>query len=310
MSSLITSNSIIQTLDLNDFFAMGKRKTDFLVNLKSALTNPGFFFLKNHSIDSSNLEEMRKESYAFFDLPMEVKKMYEDIAGNHQRGYTPPRLETGEFAKIPDEKEFFQIGKDKNIYVKEVPNFQAVYNRLMPQFDATSHVLLRTIALAYGLPEDTFSKKEGNSIMRLINYPETNNPLEDDNVAAEGGNITGMCASKHTDINALTLLFAQDKGLQLEEEGQWTEIQIDDPNLIIVNTGDTLQHITGGRCKSGVHRVVCQKNVRRFSVPYFCHFGEDESIIPLKVLGESDMSKFHYQKTGDYLKARIEQLGL
>jgi len=57
--------------------------------------------------------------------------------------------------------------------------------------------------------------------LRNIFYPANANPMSDDTAVARGGNIIAMCASRHTDINFITLLEALEKGLQLRHGGKW-----------------------------------------------------------------------------------------
>ena len=221
------------------------------------------------------------------------------------------RLETGEYAKDPDEKHFFQVGDHLDLpEVKEVDYFTPTCSELYNAFKNLSITLLCAVALSLKLPEHYFDNKEGDSIMRAIHYPSSENPLVDDGLATEGGNITGMCASKHTDINIITLLEAKEPGLELWYKNEWIPITIEDPNVLIVNCGDMLQHLTGGRYISGLHRVICEKNTDRFSVPYFCHIHGEESISPLEHLGKSDTAKFYFKTAGQFLNHRLEQIKL
>jgi isopenicillin N synthase-like dioxygenase len=294
-------------------FASGNemRKNSFVADLKNALETTGFFFLKNHNIPQQTLSQARKVFDTFFlELSDEERRKYEFIEEKHQRGYTPMRVEKGEFANVADEKHFFQVGDDRSVNVTEIPEFKQAADTLFNEFRRQSLSLLSAIALSLGLDEHYFDTKEGYSIMRAIDYPPTETPLIDDEEATIGGNITGMCASKHTDINVITLLEAQEEGLQLFYDGSWLPITIDNPDLIIVNAGDMLEHLTGGRYKSGLHRVVCKRNVRRFSIPYFCHVNLEESLVPLAHLGDSDLKKYHFQTAGEYLFHRLAQIGL
>ncbi len=287
------------------------KKEKFIKELKNAMESKGFFFLKNHNISWKTLSSARKMFDIFFQEFSETqRKKYEFSDEQHQRGYTPMRIEKGEFANIADEKHFFQIGNDRNVDVPDIRDFKIVTNNLFREFRSDALMILRAIALSLNLDENYFAKKEGNSIMRAIDYPPTANPLADDGIATKGGNIIGMCASKHTDINMITLLEAKEEGLQLWDGENWIPITIESEDLIIVNAGDMLEHLTGGRYKSGLHRVVCQKNIRRFSIPYFCHLNVLESVVPLKHLGSSDLNKYHFQTVGEYLNFRLAQIGL
>ncbi len=300
---------LLKTLDLDHLLVGGKSHDQFLRDLHTEFSDTGFFLLKNHGIPQELLRQTKEVSNKFFNAPLEFRERFEFKKEKHQRGYTPPKLEKGEFATIADEKEFLQFGPDRNVAIPDIIGFNHVTEETFKAFEKTALILLRAIALSLELPSDTFAKKYGNSILRAINYPANNKPLKDEGEETLGGNIAGMCASKHTDINVITLLDAKEKGLQLFKD-KWLEVTITDPNVIVVNCGDMLQHITGGRYKSGLHRVVCQRNVRRFALPFFCHFNVWESVSPLKELGKSDRKKYPFRKVGNYLNHRLKQIGL
>lgn len=303
---------LIETLNLNEFRAGSQQKQAFVEKLAKAFSQTGFFFLENHGIPEETIAEADSLFRQFFvDLSTEQRLQYEVKEKLHQVGYTPMKIETGEFTTTPDEKHFFQAGDRNDIpYVKEIPAFTNICMELFAEFRKVAKQLYHATALSLQLPEDFFDAKEGNSIMRAIHYPASETPMADDDEVNLGGNYVGMCASKHTDINMITLLLAREPGLELWHKGQWAPITIINPNVLVVNCGDMLEHITGGRYKSGLHRVVCQKNIERFSVPYFSHMNETESIVPLSSLGESDLQRFHFSTVGQFLHHRLNQIGL
>ncbi|HVX48972.1 MAG TPA: 2OG-Fe(II) oxygenase family protein [Chitinophagaceae bacterium] len=304
--------SIITTLNLQEFTAGGISKAAFVQKLRDAFSHTGFFFLAHHGIPEEVISRADALFRQFFTgLTTAQRLQYEVKEKLHQVGYTPMKLETGEFSAIPDEKHFFQAGDRNDIpFVKELPAFTPACMTLFDEFRKVSITLYRATALSLKLPEDYFDKKEGNSIMRAIHYPAHDAPVADDGGVNHGGNYIGMCASKHTDINMITLLLAREPGLELWHNNRWAPITITNPNMLIVNCGDMLEYITGGRYKSGLHRVVCEKNVERYSVPYFSHMNESESIVPLASLGESDLNKYHFATVGQFLHHRLQQIGL
>ena len=300
----------IKTLDLNQY-----RKGDltFVELLKESLTNPGFFFLKNHGIPEVLLRKMTVQSHQFFMLSEAEKKRYQYPQLHHQVGYTPLYTEKGEYADKADVKEFFQTGDMYPFpYVHRFPAFAPTSEKLFNSFNNTFMTLLEAVALSLELPKEYFDDKAGNSIMRSIYYPPHENVVSSDKAVAsvKGGNSAGMCASMHTDINMLTLLHALEPGLQLMQGRRWKPVIIPDSNVIVVNCGDMLEHVTGGRYTSGMHRVVCQRNTPRQSIPFFGHVKEYVSLVPLKYLGTSDLKKYYHKTAGEYLNFRLEQIGL
>lgn len=301
--------NLVHTLDLHDFLSNQNRRA-FVNNLETSLRTTGFFFLKNHLIDPNLLDTARRLFTEFFDTPEEFRMGYTFPKEFYQRGYTPLRTEAGEFAqKTPDEKHFFQVG-NRTTRVFGIKGFNSMTSRLFLQFNQNYLLLLQAIAESLDMPTDYFDKKAGNSIFRAIDYPPMENPLVDDEAATKGGNITGMCATKHTDINMLTLLEAREPGLQLWHDLQWIPVTITEPNVIVVNCGDMLEHLTNGIYRSGLHRVVCERNTRRFSIPFFGHIHEHESLVPLQHLGQPNRLKFPYKTAGAFLHHRLKQIGL
>lgn len=305
----------IEQLDLRDFTSgTPATRQDFVDTLKKTLADTGFLYLSHHGI-SPELIGRSFETYPrfFSDLPADVRGKYEYPEVGRQYGYTPLGIETGEHAKVPDLKHFFHVLEDNMIDVPEVPGFSDVNKSLFKEFQRVYHTLLKAVALSLDLSEDYFEDKTGDSLLRVLHYPAHDNPTaEDERVeeVTEGGNVVGMCASRHTDINMLTLLLARQAGLQLLYHGQWVPMLISDPNILIVNCGDMLQHLTGGRYKSGEHRVVCAPGKERYSMPFFGHVKGEVSLVPLEHLGESDLERFHYQTAGEFLNARLIQIGL
>ncbi|MCI5050771.1 MAG: hypothetical protein MRY57_00470 [Candidatus Pacebacteria bacterium] len=300
----------ILTLDYNDI--KNGNQQDFILNLEKALSTTGFFLLKNHPIDDTLLLKNRELFEIFFkSLTEEQRKYYCFPDDAHQRGYTPMKTEIGEFASVADSKHFYQLGDNyENPFVSEIPDLQYVSGLLFAQFNSLYRELMKCVALSLDLDKDYFNDEIGNSIMRNIHYPALDNPTVSDDVVREGGNIEGMCASAHTDIDDLTLLHATEAGLELKlPNGKYQPI-VCNPDVIIVNTGDMLQHLTAGYYKSGVHRVVCEPGIERFSTPFFGHRIDSASVIPLAKFIGYDVKKYPYTTEGEYLHRRLIDIGL
>jgi isopenicillin N synthase-like dioxygenase len=301
---------IIQTLDKLEF-ATNPRQA--IAKLRNAFETTGFFCLKNHGMDVSKIMSGEHCFRQFLTLlPLQERLAYSYPEQGYQIGYTPPRIETGEFAKTPDEKHFFHVYPDDMPYVKELPFFKDETIDLWHEFNNLAEEIMTYIALSINKPSNFFKSPidtKGYSLLRGIHYPAGQKPVDDDEAVTEGGNAVGMCASKHTDINMITLLLAKEPGLQLWHDGRWIPITISDPDLIIVNCGDMLQHLTNGIYRSGLHRVVCQENKERFSIPFFYHQPDDFSIYPLARFGEPK-EQFHFKTAREFLHYRLRQLGL
>ena len=82
--------------------------------------------------------------------------------------------------------------------------------------------------------------------------------------SAEGA----LGAAEHTDMGLLTLIHAQDAGLELRGpprrggEPTWHALRSGDDNALVVLVGETLAAATGGAFAAATHRVVAQPAVR------------------------------------------------
>ena len=302
-------HNLVKTLNWNLYGRVGFDKK-FTLMMRHSMQETGFFVLRNHNIPFSLLAENRNLFEIFLkDLALEQRMEYIFAEDAYQRGYTPIHIETGEFAKIPDNKHFYQLGDMyDNPYVAEVPKLKQASAELFDEFYKLYKELMRVVAMTLDLDKHFFDDQLGNSFMRHIHYPKSDNPVADDSEVQEGGNILGMCASKHTDINDLTLLHATEPGLQLQHNGNWIPITCDE-HMIIINVGDMLKHLTGGMYRSGIHRVVCEPGIERFSSPFFGHRKDECSVIPIANL-DSDLSQFPFKNEGEYLNYRLKQIGL
>lgn len=302
--------NLIKVLRFNLFHGSLIDRKQFVGALGGAFKETGFILLKNHGISPELLTETREGYKKFYNLPLKKRMDYVYPDDHYQKGYTPVSIEKGEFANVADYKHFYQFGDSyENPIIKEIPGLTELSNELFGQFYGLYRDLMQAVALSLDLPAHFFYQELGNSIMRVIHYPAHGKPMADDGEVARGGNIQGMCASKHTDINDLTLLHATEPGLQLWYKGKWIPVWCN-ASMIIVNVGDMLWHLTGGLYKSGVHRVVCEPGVERMSSPFFGHRIDKASIVPLSHLGEYDKQKFRFKNEGEFLTHRLKQINL
>ncbi len=280
-----------------------------LHRLQDALRNPGFFFLKNHGIKEGSIKNVLDLWKEFVFFTPNVREYYAHKETGYQIGYTPIGIEKGVGAQVADEKHFWHTRDANSLVVNQIPLFKESQDELFLEFDKLYKNLMGFVAKTLTLPFDYFEGHLGNSVLRSIHYPAALNPIKDDGEVNRSGNVQGICAYKHTDINLITLLLAREKGLQLLHENLWQEVTITEPDLIVVNCGDMLEHLTGGFYKSGVHRVVCEPGMERISVPFFGHPVPEFSLVPLAHLG-GPSEKYPYKTAGAFLDARLQEINL
>lgn len=309
----------IPVVDLVEYSQGGAARDRFVQKMGDALKHTGFFALQNHGVDSQLIDRAYRLSAAFFDQPVDVKRKYEDVALKGQRGFTSFGREQAKGAKVPDLKEFWHVGRElphshplnreyhPNFWPTEIPEFKETMLELYRQLDLCSLRLLEACSIYIGerpslLPD---MATEGNTILRIINYPE---------VAADR-DPAAIRAGAHEDINFITLLCeATAGGLELlQRDGSWLPIHAL-KGQIIVDTGDMLQNLSNGLLKSTTHRVVNPDNSRerRFSMPYFVHPRSEVDLSPLPgcVARTGGRELYPHLTAGQYLEQRLREIGL
>jgi isopenicillin N synthase-like dioxygenase len=312
-------NQTIPVVDLNDYLKGSQgSKEAFVAKMGDALKDIGFFALQNHGVDYRLIEKAYQIAGAFFALPEVEKKKYENLAIKGQRGFTSFGREHAKDHKAPDLKEFWHVGREiaknqkfseeypENIWPTEIPEFKEVMMELYRQLDICSERLLEACSIYIGENPDFLPSlaKNGNTILRVINYPEV--PADRDPQSIRAG--------AHEDINFITLLCeATAGGLELlKRDGTWLPIHAL-KGQIIVDTGDMLQNLTNGLLKSTTHRVVNPDNSReqRFSMPFFVHPRSEVDLTPLpRCIAKLDEKRYPNITAGEYLNQRLKEIGL
>ena len=263
--------------------------------LSYAAEHVGFFYIKGHQIPPQQIERLKAQAKQFFALPFEEKMRY--YAGNFgikHRGYVPPgeerteTLERPELANTPnktDNKEAFDLSWDlpendpdviankpmhgSNVWA-DLPDFKNDVSQYYASVIALGRVLLRGFELALKIEPNTLNKlvNKPTSQLRLMHYPH--------NLEAE--DIFGFGA--HTDMELFTILLPTAPGLEVvNSEGQW----IDAPpieNAFVVNIGDMIEALSGGKFIATSHRVRKVKD-ERYAFPLFFACDYDVEIKPL-----------------------------
>lgn len=235
----------------------------------------GFFYLQDHGVSTSIIEQTIEASRNFFELPEEIKRNYghdnQKVYPPTSRGYVPLH---GEFLNEEvgfDPKELFDLGFDKPVSTKPftgpniipddsvAPNFAASHYHLQQEIMTNVFPpLLRGIALALGLQKNYFDSyfTEPTLIQRTIYYPPKNGQ-----------------AGKHTDNGMLTVLIQEYfpvPSLRVYTKEKWIDVPCLE-NTFVVNLGDILQKWTDGLFVSTPHEVIHELDVSRISIPLFIY---------------------------------------
>lgn len=300
----------LPVLDLRNFLhGPAPQRQQFVYDLGQALETVGFFALEHHGIAAELIRAAYGAAEDFFTLPEAIKQAYERPDIHRQRGFTRFGQEHAKDSDAPDLKEFWHVGRATelaNPWPQEVPAFQTSMAALYGQLEQCAAHLLQACALYLDLPEEFFGAEaaQGKSILRILHYPPVPTALANNELRA----------APHEDINLITLLCeATGPGLELWHEDRWLPVEAL-PGQIVVDTGDMLQALSNGLFKSTTHRVVNHDihSTRRFSLPFFMHPRPDFDLTPLAgcVGRTGGQSKFPAQTAGQYLQARLREIGL
>ena len=306
-------NHTIPVVDFREYLAGGTRREAFTQAIGSGLEATGFVAITHHGIDTDLLATAYATSAQVFGLPEGTKKQYETPEDGRQRGYTSFGVEHAKDSDKPDLKEFWHVGRSlssdhelsaeglvpKNLFPAEVPAFGETMSKLFAAQESFANSLLDAIGDYLDLPKGTFAEliEDGNSVLRVINYPDPDG-------TAEPGAVR---AAAHEDINLITVLPSSTRpGLQiLTRDGEWLPVQTP-PDVMIVDTGDMMQLLTAGRLPATTHRVVNpdQSDGGRLSMPFFLHPHPKKMLIPFVEGGEPPIS------VHDFFFNRLKEIGV
>ena len=299
MSNLIPELSF-KDIEKGDSFSINQ--------LKAALSNHGFFSITNHGLSRSLIDKCYQSSIDFFNLDYEIKNSYSSVGSKGARGYTPKGIETAVGETVPDQKEFWHHGPNvdesfdikipKNIYIKEVEDFNQNFDDLYCELNKIGTRVLSVIALSLGLNNDYFDQwvDKGNSLLRSIHYPPVDSSLNPHRARA------------HEDINLITLLIgAEEGGLEVKNnDGSWIKVA-PSTDAIVCNIGDMMQLVTDKMLKSTTHRVIQDSGSdsnHRYSIPFFLH--PAPSIILKSIFREDDKGII----ADEFLNQRLKEINL
>lgn len=280
------------------------------------LREHGFVILRDHPINSAQLQQAYQLTERLFSLPLETKLQYDSGKGA-ARGYTAFGRENAVGNKQADLKEFWHIGPDvakdsayhdvypANIWPEEIPGFKTCFAALYLELEKLGKLLLAELGEEMGLGRQFFADmvQDGNSVYRLLHYPKLEGlPSE-----------TAMRAAPHADINLITLLLgATDSGLELlSRDGEWLPVE-SNHDEIVIDTGDMMSRLTNDILPSTIHRVVNPNTPdrSRYAMPFFLHPHSQASLrCPPQCAGPNG-SKYPPITAGEFLQQRLRDIGL
>ena len=285
----------LETLPVLDFSRLtegGEAAALFREELRNAMHDVGFLYLRGHGIPQELTDAMLDVSRRFFALSEEQKLAIENVHSAQFRGYTRVGGELTDGAI--DWREQIDIGVERdtvtpgpgvadywrlegpNLWPEALPEMREIVSEWTERLSVISLTLLRALAVSLGAPEDTFDEAfaaRAFPLLKIVRYPGESNPEPKQGVGS------------HRDGGVLTLLLVEPGkgGLQVEHQGQWIDApQV--PGTFVVNIGEMLELATNGYLKATLHRVISPlRGTDRISLPFFYNPALDATMPKLAV---------------------------
>lgn len=297
---MTTSFSSLPIIDLTSLSSASPSQDD-LINLSkelySVFATTGFAYLTNVPLSFTH-DDVFKLGADFFSMDQAqkmqlAKKTFVKGNRNTYRGYFPTQpgqqdnlkegFELGSSTTRPSPlaaKQKFDLA-EPNVWPAEssFENGRARLEKLYSELQTLASTLLSLLAVSLDKPVDYFSGylTDSLSTLRLLHYPPQASPSSKDEVK--------LCCTPHTDSGIMTLLHQDPTGgLEvLNAAGDWIPAPYI-PGSIVVNIGDLLAQVSGGRFVATRHRVRTSESsenavsgtsgLGRLSVPFFFEPGE------------------------------------
>ena len=237
--------------------------------LRTSLSKSGLFYLKNHGIEQTTLDEFVDITRVFFQADEQTKKKM--VCNSLPlRGYGP--LKSENLSKLlnlgdsPDLCMKYSWATTGNVAPSD--DFRLIWQRVFSNMTEISKSLLSTIVGILGdqlqiTLEDWSKTIGGDNMLRHLFYPKLREPQE-------------LAMAPHSDLGSITLLYqtpAANKRIALEAEYEGRYLPVPAvKGTIVVNFGDILEHISEKKIKATKHRVLhnTSDGSARTSTAFFC----------------------------------------
>lgn len=284
-------------------FGSGDADADAAIatEVAAAARDLGFLIVSGHGVPQATIDAMYESVLEFFALPLDAKREVRSPTSNLYQGYAHPGTEPGDHTS---ERQSFNVqrfdtvadaiaagypsdGLDGFLYDALWPaspvGFRDAVRAYFDEMQGLSTRLLSMLELGLGLSPGRFTSLfEHHLSNQAVNY------YSDD--IDSGHEPTPYRFKAHLDGSMITVLYQDDGpgGLQLYRRSTgWIDVPAID-GTFVVNTGETLTHLTNGLYPATPHRVLHPPKDApkrpRVSAPYFVKPSIDVSLAPLPEL--------------------------
>ncbi|XP_049371154.1 protein SRG1-like isoform X1 [Solanum verrucosum] len=262
-SSILLPHQLAPVIDMKKLLEIKNDDTE-LNRFHLACKEWGFFQLVNHGVSSSLMEKVKTEIRAFFDLPMEEKKKFEQEDGDVE-GYGQAFV-VSEEQKLDWSDILYMITlpthlRKPHLFPKLPTSLRDALEQYSTALKELAMKILYVMARALGMKAEDMNvlfEEDGTQMMRINYYPPCPQPER----------VMGFC--HHTDSIGLTILLQvnETEGLQIKKDRAWIPVPYR-PDAFVVNIGDILEIVTNGIYKSIEHRAIVNKDKERISIATF-----------------------------------------
>lgn len=276
------SFNTIPILDLS-LADSSQTKPRFLQDLRHALLEVGFLYIRNTGISADLVQDVIKLGKAFFDLPEDKKlecemKNAKSFLGYNKLGMEITRFKTDWREQIDLSTPHPVPGPDEPLYrnllapnlwpdPNALPGFRPVFKRYMKEMGEMSFRFTSLCAEAIGLPANAFDQffdESQQHKLKIVKYPD----LEELGVEGEA---QGVGPHKDSMLTSYLLQASHHRGLQVQNaDGQWIDCPPIDGTFVVA-IGQGMEALTQGVCQSTTHRVQspARGSGARYSIPFF-----------------------------------------
>jgi isopenicillin N synthase-like dioxygenase len=311
--------SDIPIIDFQPFLTGSKvDRAAVAAEIGEACEEVGFFYLANHGVPQSLIDETFDVSRRFYGQSFD-QRMKSAATLEQWRGFVPSKLEA-EGGTVGGAIETYRFMLDlkpddpdviagkplhlPNRWPENQPGFKPTVEAYFDAVMMLSKHLREAFAIALGLPEDYFEPYYKKPVVQLslLHYRPPVSLREED---------IEIGAGEHRDTGAFTLLMQDDTGgLEVErKDGVW----IGAPPVkgaYVINIGNVMMKWTNGRFVSTPHRVVNRALKPRYSIPFFANPDYDVMISPIaEIMKPGETPKYEPFENGSYM-ADFYEMGM
>ncbi|KAI9842059.1 MAG: hypothetical protein M1837_007484 [Sclerophora amabilis] len=298
----MSSFSSIPVLDLSlarDLSTKGA----FLEQLRYALIEIGFLYIKNTGIDDALIQQVTEQGISFFDLPEENKLEIEmknapSFLGTKEATDWREQLDisTPHSLRRPGAPLYHNLhGPNQWPSSALLPSFRPTLEAYLSAMSAVSTFFTSLVAEAIGLPPTAFNQffdEDQQHKLKIVKYPDVSQlkPLEtsNDQSAANPTQRQGVGPHKDSMLTSYLLQASHHRGLQVQNAaGTWIDVPPISGSLVVA-IGQGLEALTSGVCTSTTHRVLSPApgTGPRFSIPFFQGVSYDATFESMDVPAE------------------------